>query len=447
MKRQKTEKPIKTNSASRNNFRPTPGPHQFGSLHPVLELQRKIGNQAVQRLIQPKLKIGKPGNQYRQEADRVAEQVMRMPERSSNDGPIVQRYANCTPARMSLIECPPRAEDERKTARSGQMVFFRELAIPASGEKGVLIANFDIGSAAIKSNLGQMIYWKQFLASAQTDKKKWRIEGFSDCHGSKTANQSLRERRAKAVLSILPAPLQAQITSTGGALTGDCITENSNAAQRTLNRSVALLLIESTYDFTGETITENLERDEPDTEGCSKNQRERLAIAFPLARRMGENARAAISGMERGSPEEALLRKFFGTRAFDRRWRIKQGYTAALRAITGRPKYKCVPQGTDPCEGSTTSGYVGAHAIIFGSPVVVCDYGFNAPDNIELADTILHEASHVGDQTNDLEYCSRSSGCSLDTTDEVLPGIGLTDRGALNNADSYARFASELFRQ
>jgi outer membrane protein OmpA-like peptidoglycan-associated protein len=422
MERQQTAKPTKTISPSRNNFQPTPAPHPFGSLHPVLELQRKIGNQAVERLIQAKLKIEQPRG-------------------------IVQRYANCSPARMSGLECPPRKKGERKTASSGQMVFFPQLVIPGSGEKGVLIANFAIGSAAIKSNLGQTIYWKQFLKSAQTDKKKWRIEGFSDCHGSKTVNQSLRERRAKAVLSILPAPLQAQITSTEGALTGDCITENSDAAQRTLNRSVALLLVESTYDFTGETITENLERDEPDTEGCSKNQRERLAIAFPLARRMGENARAAISRMERGSPDEALLRKFFGTRAFDRRWRIKQGYTAALRALTGGPRYKCVPQGTDPCESPTTSGYVGAHAIIFGNPVVVCDYGFNAPDNIELADTILHEASHVGNLTNDLEYCSISSGCSLETTDEVLPGIGLTDRGALNNADSYARFASELFRR
>lgn len=55
-------------------------------------LQRTIGNQAVQRLmqesgirsqepgtaIQAKLKISEPGDIYEQEADRVAEQVMRM---------------------------------------------------------------------------------------------------------------------------------------------------------------------------------------------------------------------------------------------------------------------------------------------------------------------------------------------------------------------------------
>jgi len=48
-------------------------------------LQRSIGNQAVadlyrSGLLQAKLKIGEPHDVYEQEADRVAEQVMRMPE-------------------------------------------------------------------------------------------------------------------------------------------------------------------------------------------------------------------------------------------------------------------------------------------------------------------------------------------------------------------------------
>ena len=48
-------------------------------------LQRSIGNQAVAQLyraglLHPKLKIGEPHDIYEQEADRVAEQIMRMPE-------------------------------------------------------------------------------------------------------------------------------------------------------------------------------------------------------------------------------------------------------------------------------------------------------------------------------------------------------------------------------
>jgi hypothetical protein len=346
---------------------------------------------------------------------------------------------------MSGKDCPPREKGERDTAKSGQMVFLQDLSLPGTGEKGVLIANFNIGSAAIKSNLAGTIYWKQFLAEAQTDQKKWRIEGFSDCQGDEKNNQSLRDRRAKAILAILPAPLRANVTIAEGATRGDCITENWNAPERTLNRSAALLLVESSYDFEGETLEGKLEREKVGTDGCSTDQRDRLEIAFPLARKMAQNAMSAISTMERGSAEELLLRKFFGPRAFEKRWRIKQGYVASLKSIASKPTFKCVKQGTEPCEKKGTVGYAGAHAIIFGDPVVVCEAGFNV-DNIELADTVLHEASHIGHWTTDVEYCDPDTGCDLPTTDEILPGIGLTDVGALNNADSYSRFASALFR-
>jgi len=49
----------------------------------LLALQRTHGNRYVQRVvagIQAKLMVGQPGDKYEQEADRVAEQVMRMPE-------------------------------------------------------------------------------------------------------------------------------------------------------------------------------------------------------------------------------------------------------------------------------------------------------------------------------------------------------------------------------
>jgi Domain of unknown function (DUF4157) len=50
-----------------------------GLLLPLHHLQRTIGNRAVGRLIQAKLEVSKTGDVYEQEADRVAEQVMRMP--------------------------------------------------------------------------------------------------------------------------------------------------------------------------------------------------------------------------------------------------------------------------------------------------------------------------------------------------------------------------------
>ncbi len=47
-------------------------------VHPMLQLQRKLGNQAVNRLIQTKMQVGEPDDVYEKEADSVAAQVMRM---------------------------------------------------------------------------------------------------------------------------------------------------------------------------------------------------------------------------------------------------------------------------------------------------------------------------------------------------------------------------------
>jgi len=63
--------------------RAAPRPAQ--SLSPILLQQQVMGNQAVQRMlqtriIQAKLAVSEPGDRYEQEADRVADQVMRMPE-------------------------------------------------------------------------------------------------------------------------------------------------------------------------------------------------------------------------------------------------------------------------------------------------------------------------------------------------------------------------------
>jgi hypothetical protein len=79
---------------------PAPAP-----LHPILQLQQTKGNQAVQRLlrsraIQAKLAISQPGDIYEQEADRVADHVMRMPD------PGIQRACSaCTAGGSTCAEC------------------------------------------------------------------------------------------------------------------------------------------------------------------------------------------------------------------------------------------------------------------------------------------------------------------------------------------------------
>jgi hypothetical protein len=95
----------------------------------ILFLQRTIGNQAVGRLIksealQAKLKIGQPGDKYEQEADRVAEQVMRMPEPQavSTNTPHTQRACPACEKdelRLELIK-EEKKEDIKTKGTSGQ---------------------------------------------------------------------------------------------------------------------------------------------------------------------------------------------------------------------------------------------------------------------------------------------------------------------------------------
>lgn len=85
---------IKTTEIKKANLRSqNQGTERFQATHSpedqILFLQRTIGNQAIGNLyksgvLQAKLRIGQPNDIYEREADRVAEQVMRMPE------PIIQ---------------------------------------------------------------------------------------------------------------------------------------------------------------------------------------------------------------------------------------------------------------------------------------------------------------------------------------------------------------------
>ena len=433
---------------------------------------------ATPESVETKPEIGAPDDALESEADRCADQVMRIAQvdtpsaaaqarslgpstpatpfvrgtvagelaqaaRPARSAPLVQRYAYCTPARLSGRDCPPREQGEVDRARSGPMVFLPTLKLD-TGETGVLIANFDISKPTIKSNLHSTIYWKEFLRRISADGSRWTLVGFSDCEGNEKDNAALRDQRARAVFALLPNTVQTRIDSHKGAGSGECITENDTARDRTLNRSVAFLLLAETIVEPREVITDTLERKEPETEDCSADQKKQLAVAVPLAKRLAEHAIQIINSMKKGSAQEALLKKFFGPDAFSERHHIVTGYQDALRAWRDLPTYKCVKQGIDPCSGSSTSGYTGFRGLTLGSPIIICDYSFG--DGLELADTVLHEETHALAWTRDKEECGKS-GCSLPTTSESLPGIRLSDSGALNNAASYSRFASQAYAQ
>lgn len=85
----------------------------------ILFLQRTIGNQAIGRLInsgalRAKLRIGQPGDIYEQEADRVAEQVMRMPELQVSKEPKVSNHTQNNPIQRRCPGCIKGAQTKKE---------------------------------------------------------------------------------------------------------------------------------------------------------------------------------------------------------------------------------------------------------------------------------------------------------------------------------------------
>lgn len=90
---------------------------------PLTQWQRALGNQAYGQFLQAKLTISQPGDRYEQEADRVADQVMRMTDRKVSglsDGPatIQRTCATCTSGQGICPKCTSEIELQRKPLAS-----------------------------------------------------------------------------------------------------------------------------------------------------------------------------------------------------------------------------------------------------------------------------------------------------------------------------------------
>ena len=81
---------------------------------PKHALQRSLGNRALGQLVQAKLSVSQPGDLYEEEADRVADEVMRMPDPAvSIGGPAPTRSIQrvCAECEQELQRSPA-AESE-----------------------------------------------------------------------------------------------------------------------------------------------------------------------------------------------------------------------------------------------------------------------------------------------------------------------------------------------
>src|SRR5689334_17727292 len=98
----------------------------------LMRLQQEIGNRNMGRFLQAKLQVSQPGNQYEQEADRVADQVMRMPDQA----PVTLQPGG--PPQISLLQrkCAECEEEVQRQAIEGEMEEEEEGSLQAKEADG-----------------------------------------------------------------------------------------------------------------------------------------------------------------------------------------------------------------------------------------------------------------------------------------------------------------------
>ncbi|MBW4518160.1 MAG: DUF4157 domain-containing protein [Scytolyngbya sp. HA4215-MV1] len=92
------------------------GASQVGMMR---RLQRSYGNSYVGRVIQAKLTVGQPGDVYEQEADQIADQVMRMPDQPSSNHELSFSSVHASTAQRKCTACEE--EDKLQRKESGSM--------------------------------------------------------------------------------------------------------------------------------------------------------------------------------------------------------------------------------------------------------------------------------------------------------------------------------------
>ncbi|MGH7792516.1 MAG: eCIS core domain-containing protein, partial [Thermodesulfobacteriota bacterium] len=121
----KTSEPKRGNSSSQTK-RSNPSQFIHSPVDQILLLQRTIGNRALEGflksgVIRAKLTIGQPGDVYEQEADRVADQVMRMPDLSKAQSKRVAEYDKFPSIQRTCTECEEELQRQTQNSELGYL--------------------------------------------------------------------------------------------------------------------------------------------------------------------------------------------------------------------------------------------------------------------------------------------------------------------------------------
>lgn len=250
------------------------------SAHSISNLQRHAGNQALQRLLgsdyfQAKLQVSSPGDPLEEEADNVADMVMRMPEPaviqrtrmsgSTEEGEEELNAEEKTTPVQRLLRAPlgnaqfllQRTPDDKETVeesaagitgRSEEKSWSKTSEAIVEQEKPgekFLLMNFAIDQSELKKDHLEFLNKTVFYGSLTSDPMaKITIVGHADSTGPKARNDTLAKNRAKAVADALKlfGKNSVRIETVTSKGSKDPIATNDTVIDRARNRRVEILV-------------------------------------------------------------------------------------------------------------------------------------------------------------------------------------------------------------
>jgi Domain of unknown function (DUF4157)/Lysine-specific metallo-endopeptidase len=360
-----------------------------------------FGARKNRSFFQPKLTVNTPGDAHEQEADRVADQVMRMRE---GDAPIVQRMP-ITPlgsVQRKCADCEQEEQAQRKETGGGD----------ASGKAAPSIV-----SDVLSSGGGQP------------------MDG---------GTQQFMERRFGQDFSQVRVHTDSRAAESAGAIQARAYTSGRDivfgAGEYQPSSSEGQRLLAHELVHVGQQKKENpfnqLQRYSHDSSCQESDLRDVIWPGDHAAKQITQNAINKLSTCPNHPALSPLYLKYFRTSTpnSSQVQRILGVYNGVQSAFNeSNYQYECVNS------GCTYNGEVTVLPIWGGiGDIRICVGVLRGKSATCIGRTILHEFTHYFFNTEDHAYCK--SGCGFSTCPPSL-----TTEQALDNADSYACFAYELY--
>lgn len=148
------------------------------NLAKILYLQRTIGNSAVCRLIQAKLKVGQPGDKYERETDRVVRQIVSMTAssgpRSVESNELEDKLAQTKPLLQLQVsgdggEIGPRIEQGIQSSRGQGQVMPEDVRLPIEHACGADFSGVKVHADAEADALSSSLNARAFTTIQTND--------------------------------------------------------------------------------------------------------------------------------------------------------------------------------------------------------------------------------------------------------------------------------------